>query len=157
MSNVKRFDLNQKNFHKREYFLESPLEGFVLNLEEASTTSTLAIIVSLLFLIGVGLDKKIKFRKVIGIEHMLRMKNFSNSEMHYKLSICLPIIFIGLIVSIFKHIYYFSDIASYEKPLVSLFFSLLSSYDRQAVSQLACWLGTPVFQFLKIFWNSDRK
>jgi hypothetical protein len=57
------------------------------------------------FLVLVGVDKKIKFHKVIGIEHMLRMKKFSSSETHFKLSLFLPIAVIGFLVAIFKTIY----------------------------------------------------
>ena len=57
------------------------------------------------FLVLVWVDKKIKFHKVIGIEHMLRMKKFSSSETHFKLSLFLPIAVIGFLVAIFKTIY----------------------------------------------------
>ena len=81
------------------------MAGFILNIEQASFSSTLCIFVSLLFLILVGVDKKIKFHKVIGIEHMLRMKKFSGSDTHFKFSLFIPILIGGLVIGIFKTIY----------------------------------------------------
>ena len=79
--------------------------GFISNLEEASFSTTLCITCSIFLLVLVGVDKKIKFHKVIGIEHMLRMKKFSSSQTYFKISLCLPIAVIGFLVAIFKTIY----------------------------------------------------
>ena len=78
---------------------------FILNLEEPSYSFTVCIICSITFLVLVFVDKKIKFHKVIGIEHMLRMKNFSNSEIHFKRSIFLYIAITAILVLIFKKIF----------------------------------------------------
>ena len=78
---------------------------FILNLEEASLSSTLFCIFSLFVLILVGLDKKIKFHKVIGVEHMLRMKKFSSSQTYFKLSAWILFAGAGFLVAIFKPIY----------------------------------------------------
>ena len=83
-------------------FLDDLLGGFVLNLEGASKASTVALISSLLFLIVVAVDKKIKFRKVMGVERMMRMKNFSTSDMHYRMSVFLPLFFIYNIYNLFN-------------------------------------------------------
>ena len=54
-----------------------PLAGFIMNLDESYFTSTLMVLLSLLFLVMVVLDQKIKFHKVIGMELLLRMRNFT--------------------------------------------------------------------------------
>ena len=78
---------------------------FILNLEEPSFSSTVCIICSITFLVLVFLDKKIKFHKMIDVEHMLRMKKFSNSEIHFKRSIFLYIGITAILVLIFKKIF----------------------------------------------------
>ena len=78
---------------------------FTSNLEQASLSSTAFCIFSLFVLILVGLDKKIKFHKVIGVEHMLRMKKFSSSQTYFKLSAWILLAGAGFLVAIFKPIY----------------------------------------------------
>ena len=89
----------------RHNISEGSISRFILNIEEASFSMTLCIFFSLFFLTLVGVDKKIKFHKVIVVEHMLRLKKFSSSETHFKMSLCLPIAAIGFLVAIFKTIY----------------------------------------------------
>ena len=73
---------------------------FILNLEEPSFSSTLCFVISLFCLLLVWVDKKIKFYKVIGIEHLLKLNNFSSSK-----SLYLPFFVISFLVAIFKTIY----------------------------------------------------
>ena len=82
-----------------------PLAGFILHLEESSFTSTLMVLFSLLFLVLVVLDKKIKFRRVIGMEHLLRMRKFSSSEHIFTSRFFIPLTTTALIVAVFKTIY----------------------------------------------------
>ena len=81
------------------------MSGFILYIEGPSSSSLLCTIPSLLFIVLVGVDKQIKFRRVIGIEHMLRMKKFSTSDTHFQMSIFIPMIIIGLFIGSFKTIY----------------------------------------------------
>ena len=76
-----------------------------MNIEGSSFSTTLCVLITLLCLVLVAVDKKIKFHKVIGMEHMLRMKKFSNSEHIFKLSLLISITIVGLIMGIFKAVY----------------------------------------------------
>ena len=87
--------------------LDGHLSVFILNLEEPSFSFTICIISSISFLVLVFIDKKIKFHKVIGIEYMLRMKKFSNSETHFKRSIFLFFAIMAVLVSMSKKIFLF--------------------------------------------------
>ena len=82
-----------------------PMAGYIVNLEEASRVSTLLIFFSILLIVLVGLDKQIVFRKVYGMEHMLRMKKFSTSDIHFKMSIFIPITVIAFGTAVFKTVY----------------------------------------------------
>ena len=93
------------NLIEIQTFLDGNLSVFILNLEEPSYSFTVCIIFSITFLVLVFVDKKIKFHKVIGIEHMLRMKNFSNSEIHFKGSIFLYIAITAVLVLMCKKIF----------------------------------------------------
>ena len=88
-------------------FLDGHLSVFILNLEEPSFPTSICIICSLIFLALVFVDKKIKFHKVIGIEHMLRMKNFSTSDLHFRRSIFLYIAITAVLVSMCKKMFIF--------------------------------------------------
>ena len=74
-------------------------------MEEPSRASTLFLLVSILLIFLVGLDKQIVFRKVYGMEHMLRMKKFSTSDIHFKMSIFIPVTVVALGISLWKTIY----------------------------------------------------
>ena len=76
-----------------------------MNLEESSYTSTLMVLFSLLFLVLVVLDKKIKFRRVIGMEHLLRMRKFTSSEHIFTSRFFIPLTTTALIISVFENIY----------------------------------------------------
>ena len=56
-------------------------------------------------LIVVEIDKKIKFHKVLGLEYMMTMKNYSNTEFLIKSWIMVVMIFVGLFVAFFQAIY----------------------------------------------------
>ena len=79
-----------------------PLAGCILNIEEASVASRISIACTIVFLCLVVLDKRLTFSKVIGMEHMLRMKNFSSSDIHFNMTIFIPIVVVGLGVAIFN-------------------------------------------------------
>ena len=51
------------------------------------------------------MDKKIKFHKVLGMEHTFKMKNYSNSEAHFKMTIFLPVLGFGFLAAMFKTIF----------------------------------------------------
>ena len=56
-------------------------------------------------LIVVEIDKKIKFHKVLGLEYMMTMKNYSNTEFLIKSWIMVVMVFVGLFVAFFQAIY----------------------------------------------------
>ena len=72
----------------------------------------------------VGIDKRIVFRKVYGMEHMLRMKKFSTSDIHFKMSIFIPVTVVGLGISLCKTIY---TQAREDKDYVCVFFANIFS------------------------------
>ena len=51
------------------------------------------------------IDKKIRFRKVLGLEYMIKMKKYSNTEYLVKSWIMIIIGIVGLFVSFFQSIY----------------------------------------------------
>jgi hypothetical protein len=79
--------------------------GFLLYIEEGPLSAQPFHCGSLLFLIIVGISKKLKFRRVIGIEHMLRMKKFSTSDTHFQMGIFIPILVVGFFIGFFKFFY----------------------------------------------------
>ena len=56
-------------------------------------------------LIVVEIDKKIKFQKVIGLEYMMKMKNYSNTEYLIKSWIMVIMGVVGFFVAYFQTIY----------------------------------------------------
>ena len=60
--------------------------------------SKIFIFCTTVFLFLVELDKKIVFSDVIGMEHMLRMKKFSTSDIHFNMTIFIPVCVVGLCV-----------------------------------------------------------
>ena len=78
------------------------LAGYILAIEEASVASRIFLVCTIVFLCLVFLDKRLTFSKVIGMEHMLRMKNFSTSDIHFNITIFIPIVVVGLCVGIFN-------------------------------------------------------
>ena len=56
-------------------------------------------------LIVVEIDKKIKFHKVLGLEYMLTMKNYSNTEYLVKSWIIIVMGIVGFFVAFFQAIY----------------------------------------------------
>ena len=60
---------------------------------------------SFFWIIAVEIDKKIRFRKVLTLEYMLKMKKYSNTEYLVKSWIMIIIGIVGLFVSFFQTIY----------------------------------------------------
>ena len=56
-------------------------------------------------LVVVEIDKKIKFHKVLGLEYMLKMKNYSNTEYLVKSWIMFVMVIVGLFVAFFQSFY----------------------------------------------------
>ena len=56
-------------------------------------------------IIAVEIDKRIRFRKVLTLEYMLKMKKYSNTEYLVKSWIMIIIGIVGLFVSFFQTIY----------------------------------------------------
>ena len=81
------------------------MAGYILYIEEPSHSSKVFYICASIFMLLVGVDKQIKFRRVIGIEHMIRMKNFSTSDEHFKMGIIIPVMIFGMFMGFFKAIY----------------------------------------------------
>ena len=100
------------------------LAGFLLSIEDPFPSGMIFLFLSLLFIALVGLDKLIVFRKVTGMErrivcqaeqlqpppvnhqeHMLRMKKFSTSEMHFKITSYITLGVLGLGFLLFKDLY----------------------------------------------------
>ena len=82
-----------------------PLSGFLLFIEESPPVANVLHICSLIFLIIVGISNKLKFRRVVGIEHMLRMKKFSTSDVHFRFGVFIPIIAVATFIGFFKFFY----------------------------------------------------
>ena len=100
-----------------------PMAKYLLCIEEPFPSSLVFLISSLLFIAMVGLDKQIVFRKVIGMERMLcqvqqfqpapinhqeymiTMSKFSTSEMHFKMTIYLPMGLLGIGIIVFNSIF----------------------------------------------------
>ena len=61
--------------------------------------------VTCFLLIVVEIDKKIKFHKVLGLEYMMTMKNYSNTEFLIKSWIMVIMMFVGFFVAFFQAIY----------------------------------------------------
>ena len=78
---------------------------FILKLEEPSYWSKICVVLSLMFLVLVFIDKKIKFSKVLGMEHTFKMKNYSHSETHFNCTIVLPVVGLGFIVAMANNIF----------------------------------------------------
>ena len=57
------------------------------------------------FLIVVEIDKKIKFHKVLGLEYMMKMKNYSNTEFLIKSWIMVIMGIVGFFVAFFQTIF----------------------------------------------------
>ena len=53
----------------------------------------------------VEIDKRIRFHKVLGLEHMMKMKKYSNTEYLVKSRIMITIGIVAIIVAFFKTIY----------------------------------------------------
>ena len=85
------------------------MAGFILNLEELSVSSRVFMTSTIVVLFLVVLDKRIMFSRVIGIEHMLRMKKFSTSDIHFNLTIWGPICIFGLLMGLFNTISLIKD------------------------------------------------
>ena len=60
---------------------------------------------SFFWIIAVEIDKRIRFRKVLTLEYMLKMKKYSNTEYLVKSWIMIIIGIVGLFVSFFQTIY----------------------------------------------------
>ena len=56
-------------------------------------------------LILVEIDKKIKFHKVLGLEYMIKMKNYSNTDYLIKSWIMVIMGIVGLFVAYFQTIF----------------------------------------------------
>ena len=56
-------------------------------------------------LILVEIDKKIKFHKVLGLEYMMKMKNYSNTEFLIKSWIMVIMGIVGFFVAFFQTIF----------------------------------------------------
>ena len=56
-------------------------------------------------LILVEIDKKIKFHKVLGLEYMIKMKNYSNTEYLVKSWIMVVMGIVGFFVAFFQTIF----------------------------------------------------
>ena len=82
-----------------------PISGFLLYIEDSPPAAHAVHITSLLFLIIVGISNKLKFRRVVGIEHMLRMKNFSTSDVHFRFGVFIPLVAVALFIGFFKFFY----------------------------------------------------
>ena len=74
-------------------------------IEESPIEYILVHISSLIFLIIVWISKKKKFKRVVGIEHMLRMKKFSTSDVHFQFGVFIPLIAVALFIGFFKFFY----------------------------------------------------
>ena len=92
---------------------------YLMSIEEPIPSHQIFALVSILFLVMVGLDKMIVFRRVISMErmlcqvqqvqpaplnhqeYMLMLKKFTTSEMHFKMTIAIPLFLlaIGIIIS----------------------------------------------------------
>ena len=81
------------------------MAGYILYIEEPSNSSKIFYICAFIFMLLVGVDKQIKFRRVIGLEHMIRMKKFSTSDEHFKMGIFIPVMTFGIFMGFFKAIY----------------------------------------------------
>ena len=99
------------------------LAVFLLNIDNPAPSIIIFGILSILFIALVGLDKLIVFRKVLGMErmvcqagqiqpgpvnhqeYMLTMKKFSTSDIHFKMTIYIPLTLLGLGLLLFKNIY----------------------------------------------------
>ena len=99
------------------------LAVFLLNIDNPAPSIIIFGILSILFIALVGLDKLIVFRKVLGMErmvcqagqiqpgpvnhqeYMLTMKKFSTSDIHFKMTIFIPLTLLGLGLLLFKNIY----------------------------------------------------
>ena len=86
------------------------LSGCIMNLEEASVASRICIASTITFLCLVIFDKRIMFKKVLGIEHMLRMKNYSTSDEHFNMTIFIPIVVVGFGIGILNTFFKLSDL-----------------------------------------------
>ena len=96
---------------------------YILCIEEPFPCSVIFVIASLLFIALVGLDKLIVFRRVIGmerrlclsqqfqpapvnhVEYLVTVKRFTTSDMHFKMTIYLPVVLIAIGVLGFNGIY----------------------------------------------------
>ena len=98
--------------------------GFLLSMEDPFPSGMIYLFSSILFIALVWLDKQIVFRKVTGMErrmvcqagqfqpppvnhqeHMLWMKKFSTSDMHFKMSTYMITGILGLGFLLFKDLY----------------------------------------------------
>ena len=87
------------------FLIEGLVSIFILKLEEPSLWTKISVVLSLMFLVLVFIDKKIKFSKVLGMEHTFKMKNYSNSEAHFTCTIFLPVVGLGFIVAMANKIF----------------------------------------------------
>ena len=96
------------------------IAAFLQNIENPVPSGVIFLILSILFIALVGLDKQIVFRKVLGMErmfcqiqpapvnhqeYMLTMKTFSTSDIHFKMTIYIPLALLGTGLILFKNIY----------------------------------------------------
>ena len=113
-----------KKIIMRVWFADNcSLAVFLLNIDNPAPSIIIFGILSILFIALVGLDKLIVFRKVLGMErmvcqagqiqpgpvnhqeYMLTMKKFSTSDIHFKMTIYIPLTLLGLGLLLFKNIY----------------------------------------------------
>ena len=96
---------------------------YLMSIEEPIPSHQIFALVSILFLVMVGLDKLIVFRRVISMErmlcqvqqvqpaplnhqeYMLTLKKFSTSEMHFKMTIALPLFLLAIGIIILNNIF----------------------------------------------------
>ena len=78
---------------------------FILKLDKPSLWMKVFVMLSLMFLVLVFIDKKIKFKKVLGMEHTFRMKNYSTSEAHFRVTIFLPMVGLAFLVAMSNKIF----------------------------------------------------
>ena len=96
---------------------------FILKLDKPSLWVKVSILLSLMFLVLVFIDKKVKFKKVLGMEHTFRMKNYSTSEAHFRVMIFLPMVGLAFLVAMSNKIFTtfnptFHEVSKSEYPII---------------------------------------